>query len=40
MVSLLNENQLVGFWNERKEKLKEKYLIITDENLKRNFIQL
>jgi hypothetical protein len=27
------ENHLVGFWNERKGKLKVKYPIITDEDL-------
>lgn len=27
------ENLMVGFWNERKEKLKVKYPIITDEDL-------
>jgi len=27
------ENLTLGFWNERKEKLKVKYPIITDEDL-------
>lgn len=27
------ENQLVGFWNKMKDKLKEKYPNITDEDL-------
>jgi len=30
---IIMENQLVGFWNERKGKLKMKYPIITDEDL-------
>jgi hypothetical protein len=27
------ENNLKGFWNEKKEKLKQKYPIITDEDV-------
>jgi len=28
----MNTNE-IGFWNEKKEKLKQKYTIITDEDL-------
>ena len=28
------DNHLVGFWNERKEKIKEKFPNISDEDLK------
>ncbi len=28
------ENKRIGYWNEKKEKLKQKYPVITDEDLR------